>query len=182
MSQLRRSVAVLSSAIAPVLFHSSVFATVTSKTTPIATEWAANSGTGGSLQISSGTSAAGGGPETSGGPGPITFDSQVNSLNNVNGGDQFALQVLGETFLTGSTGFALGAFQVIQGGGGVGSATNGPGTFSLHLFQLSSPSAGLATYTLGNGGVEVGNDLLGGGSGLTLRLTGLQQRHQYHRI
>jgi PEP-CTERM motif len=157
MSKMRKSLAVLSSAIAPILLAgSSASAGVNlNLVTTLPTEWP-NSTIGAIPVVDSGTSTATipGGPTNSTPSSAETFSPGV---------------ILSETFTTPNTSsFQLGAISLVAGGGGPTDTTLGA---SIHLFQLNSqytPTSGF--YTLGNGGSEVGNDLLGGGAGLAFNL------------
>ncbi len=159
MSKMRKSLAVLSSAIAPILLAgSSASAGVNvSLITTVPTEWP-NSTIGAIPVVDSGTSTA----TVPGGP--------TNSApNGANAATLSPGVILSETFTTpNTTSFNLGAISFVAGGGGPTDTTLGA---SIHLFQLNSqytPTSGF--YTLGNGGSEVGNDLLGGGAGLGFNL------------
>ena len=147
MSRMRKSIAVLSSAIAPILLagsHASAGVNVNLVTT-LPTEWP-NSTIGAIPVVDSGTSTAAipGGPTNS-----VPSAAQTMSPGII----------LGETFTTpNTTSFQLGAIS-FEAGGGTNDTTM---SASLELFQLNSqytPTSGF--YTLGNGGSEVGNELLG---------------------
>jgi PEP-CTERM motif len=152
MTRMRKSIAVLSSAIAPILLagsHASAGVNVNLIST-LPTEWP-NSTIGAIPVVDSGTSTA----AIPGGP----TNSVPNAAETMNPG-----VILAETFTTpNTTSFKLGAISFEAGGGGPTDTTL---SASLELFQLNSqytPTSGF--YTLGNGGSEVGSELLGVGSG-----------------
>src|SRR5271170_936043 len=161
MSKMRKSLAVLSSAIAPVLLAGSFASAgvtlnlVDNGTITTSTAWP-NSTIGAVPVVDSGTPTA----AVPGGPGNGTAN---------NAGTMSPGIILSETFTTpNTTSFQLGAVSFVAGGGGPTDTTMGA---SIQLFQLGPPyTVTSGFYTPGNGGSEVGNELLGGGAGLPFDL------------
>src|SRR5271170_4552518 len=164
MSKMRKSLAVLSSAIAPVLLAGSFASAgvtlnlVDNGTITTSTAWP-NSTIGAVPVVDSGTPTA----AVPGGPG--------NGTGN-NAGTMSPGIILSETFTTPNTSsFQLGAISFVAGGGGPTDTTMGA---SIQLFQLGPPyTVTSGYYTLGapgSGNSEVGNELLGNGAGLPFNL------------
>jgi hypothetical protein len=165
MSKMRKSLAVLSSAIAPILLVSapamaglSEVVSVTTANLPTATAWPSSPTYSITPLIDSSNLVEGGALGTPSNTGGGT------GLGDVPGA------ALGESFTTGANGFSLGAISLYWSSSAdttVGGA--GGDTVSLHLYQLipsyKVQSAGLTLGPAGSGSEATG-DLLGGGNGL----------------
>jgi fibronectin-binding autotransporter adhesin len=157
MSKSKRSLIVVSSAVAPVFFVATAFSAVavssynSGQDASTITNWPSStssppSAVGSNPLVDSGDNGGDGAP----------YSGSVNET--VSPG-----KVEGETFETGAAGFNLGEIAFVVGGSAA--------TASIHLFQLNSSVTGTSGgYILST--AEVGHDLLGGGSGLSLTLNG----------
>jgi hypothetical protein len=180
MSKMRKSLAVLSSAIAPILYFSApVMADLNAVTVTQPTDFVAASGNFPALTAWPTSPTYGSAPIIDSannifGTTNRNENNQVGTPSNTGSGTGVQMNpggMMGETFTTGaSAGFTLGGISLWWSAAGntAAGATTGY-TATLHLFQLTpgfSPQGATST-PLVLATSQVGNDLLGSGNGLT---------------